>query len=109
MHYSLEDQLKMVQKGAFLEYGFTSLPNPVWEPVDPTRRVSLADVCTSIRQAGTENCVLSTDSGQVTSPPPIECMRLWIEILRTKGFTDKEIDQMTKINPAILLGIDPPG
>ena len=107
MHYPLEDQKKMVEKGAFLEYGFTSLPNPIWEPVDPRRRTSLDDVCESIRNVGTERCVLTTDSGQVTSPPPIECMRLWVEMLRMKNFTDQEIDQMTKTNPAVLLGIKP--
>jgi len=106
MGYPLEDQKILVQKGAFGEYGFTSLPYPIWEPADPSRRISLDDVCRSIRNVGAEHCVLSTDSGQVTSPPPIECMRLWIELLRVKGVDQEEIDTMTKLNPAKLLGLE---
>jgi len=107
MGYPVEDQKKMVEKGAFLEYGFTSLPAPLWEPADLSRRISLDDVCRSIRNVGVEHCVLTTDSGQITSPPPIECMRLWGELLKVKGFTQAEINIMIKINPATLLGLEP--
>ena len=106
MGYPLEDQKKMVEKGAFLEFGFTSLPYPIWEPADPKRRISLNDVCTSIRAVGVDHCVLTTDSGLVTSPPPIECLRLWGELLKVKGFTQQEINIMMKLNPAKLLGLE---
>ncbi len=106
MRYPLKDQAEMVEKGAMLEYAFTSLPNPIWEPPDLSRRISLDDVCTSIRNVGVEHCVLTTDSGQITSPPPIECMREWVEMLTVRGFTKREIDTMIKINPARLLGLD---
>ncbi len=108
MGYPLEDQKKMVEvNGAFLEYGFSSLPNPIWEAVDPNRRISLDDVCRSIRNVGVEHCILSTDSGQFTTPTPIECMRLWYELLKVKGFSREEYDIMAKVNPAKLLGLDP--
>jgi len=105
LHYPLEDQKRMVEKGAFLEFGFSSLPYPIWEPVDPKRRISLDDVVTSMRAVGVEHCIITTDSGQVSSPPPVECMRLWIELLKTKGFKSEEIDCMAKTNPAKLLGL----
>jgi len=105
MGYPLEDQEKLVEKGAFLEYGFTSLPAPLWEPADPKRRITLDNVVKSIRTVGIEHCVLTTDSGQITSPPPIECMRLWGELLKVKGFGQQEIDVMMKTNPARLLGL----
>jgi hypothetical protein len=108
MGYPLEDQKKMVEvNGAFLEYGYSSLPDPIWQPVDPSRRISLDDVCESIRNVGVENCILSTDSGQFTTPTPIECMRLWSELLKVKGFTREEYDIMAKVNPARLLGLGP--
>ena len=106
LHYPLDDQKRMVEKGAFLEYGFTSLPYPIWEPADPKRRITLDDVVTSMRAAGVENCVITSDSGQVSSPPPVECMRLWIEFLKIKGFTQNEINILTKENPAKLLGLE---
>jgi hypothetical protein len=105
LDYPLEEQEKLIKKGAFLEFGFTSLPGPVWGPVDPSRNITLDDVCASIRSAGVEHCILTTDSGQITSPPPIECMRQWIELLKLKGFNQGELDTMTKINPAKLLGL----
>ena len=106
LNYPLEDQKKMVDKGAFLEFGFTSLPGPVWGPVDPNRIISLDDVCTSIRSIGPENCILTSDAGQITSPPPIEGIRQWIELLKVKGFSQRDLDYMTKTNPAKLLGLD---
>ena len=105
LNYPLVEQKRLVEKGAFLEFGFTSLPGPVWGPADPSRNISLDDVCTSIRSVGAEHCILTTDSGQITSPPPIEGMRQWIELLKLKGFNQNELDTMTKINPAKLLGL----
>ncbi len=106
LHYPLDDLKKMVEKGAYLEYGFTSLPYPIWEPADPKRRITLDDVVTSMRAVGVEHCVITSDAGQVSSPPPVECMRLWIEFLKIKGFKPAEIDCMAKTNPARLLGLD---
>ena len=106
LNYPLEEQKKMVDKGAFLEFGFTSLPGPLWGPVDPNRIISLDDVCTSIRSVGPENCILTSDAGQITSPPPIEGIRQWIELLKIKGFSQRDLDCMTKTNPAKLLGLD---
>lgn len=106
LHYPLEDLKRMVDKGAFLEYGFTSLPYPIWEPADPKRRITLDDVVTSMRAVGVENCIITSDSGQVSSPPPVECMRLWIEFLEIKGFKAEEIDYLARRNPAKLLGLD---
>ena len=108
MGYPLKDLKKMVEvNGAFLEFGYSSLPDPIWGPADPARHISLDDVCHSIRTVGVENCVLSTDSGQFTTPTPIECMRLWFELLKVKGFTREEYDIMAKVNPAKVLGLDP--
>jgi hypothetical protein len=109
MNYPVADLKSMVAKGALLEYGFTSLPNPIWDPIDPSRRISLDDVCRSIREIGPEHCVLSTDTGHFTSPTHIECMRLWFELLKVKGFKRGELDLMTKVNPAKLLGLAPTG
>lgn len=106
LHYPLDDLKKMVEKGAYLEYGFTSLPYPIWEPADPKRRITLDDVVTSMRAVGVEHCVITSDAGQVSSPPPVECMRLWVEFLKIKGFKPEEIDHMAKTNPAKLLGLD---
>jgi hypothetical protein len=38
---------------------------------------------------------------------PIEAMRLWISHLKTKKYSQQDIDNMTKRVPARLLGLDP--
>jgi len=108
MNYPLKDLEKMVKvNGAFLEFGFSSLPNPIWMPVDMSRLWTLSDICNAIRTVGPEHCILSTDSGQFTTASPIECMRMWGEMMKVRGFSRAETDLMTKTNPAIVLGLDP--
>jgi hypothetical protein len=107
MKYPLTDLIEMVAKyGAVLEMGFSSLPNGVWDPLDPARLISLSDVAEIIRAVGSENCLVSTDCGQFSTPMPIEAMRLWIVHLKSHGFTKSDIDNMTKHTPARLLGLD---
>jgi len=107
MNYPIPDLDKMVKvNGAYLEFGFSSLPNPIWMPVDMDRLWDLERICKAIRTVGAEHCILSTDSGQFTTASPIECVRMWGEILMAKGFKREEIDLMTKVNPAKVLGLD---
>ena len=73
MNYPIPDLDKMVKvNGAYLEFGFSSLPNPIWMPVDMTRLWDLERICKAIRTVGPEHCILSTDGGQFTTASPIE-------------------------------------
>ena len=103
LRYPLQDLKEMVRRGALLEFGYSSLPDPIWDPVDPNRRVLIDHVCEYIREVGVENCVLSSDSGQLTTPIPIECMRLWYDMLKTRRFSEQDYRTMTQTNPAKLL------
>ena len=106
MKYPLADLKTMVRDyGAVLEMGFSSLPNGVWDPLDPARLISLQDVAAIIREVGSENCLLTTDCGQFSTPMPIEAMRLWIDHMQTSGFGREEIDNLTKHVPARMLGL----
>ena len=107
LDYPLKELEKLADKGAFLEFGYTSLPNPVWPPDDPARQMSLDGVATVIKTVGAERCVVTSDAGPMASPPQIECIRQWITMLKYKGFSQADIDLMTKHNPARLLGMDP--
>ena len=49
----------MADSGAMLEFGYSSLPDQIWDPVDPNRRVLIDQVCEYIRAVGTERCVLT--------------------------------------------------
>lgn len=108
MNYPLEDLHKMVAKnGAYVEFGFSSLPNPIWLPVKMERLWDMNRIVEAMRVLGPGRCILSTDAGQFTTTSPIECIRLWGELLKARGFSDGEIDLMSKVNPAIVLGLEP--
>ncbi len=108
MKFPTADLKRMVDDyGAALEFGFSSLPNGVWDPTDPTRATSVVQAAAIMRAVGPENCLVTSDCGQFSTPMPIEAMRLWIEHLRFTHFTSDEIDAMTKHVPARLLGLGP--
>jgi uncharacterized protein DUF6282 len=89
--------------GAFLELVY--VPTLTNAAINRKALFSVADVVNTIRQVGTEFVILSTDMGQVGFPPPPDGMAAYIAELRTQGFTQRELDRMTKENPARLLGL----
>jgi len=108
MKFPLADLKEMVaQYGAALEFGFSSLPNGLWDPADPARVTSVGDIGEIMRAVGPENCLVSSDCGMFSMPMPIEAMRIWIEHLKYLRFTPAEIDAMTKHVAARLLGLPP--
>ena len=61
----------------------------------------------SIRQVGPENVLLSSDLGQRGRAIPPDGFRIVLPRLREAGFSQDEIDIMTKRNPARFLGLEP--
>ena len=66
----------------------------------------LPGLAKEIRELGPENFVLDTDYGTHTLSAPVEGMRQFIACMIELRFSDVEIQRMTRINPAFLLGID---
>jgi hypothetical protein len=60
----------------------------------------------AIRAVGPQHCILSSDLGQPGNPLHADGLAAFIEGLRKHGFTSEELDLMTKVNPARLLGLD---
>jgi microsomal dipeptidase-like Zn-dependent dipeptidase len=89
--------------GAFLELVY--VPTLTNASINRKALFSVADVANTIRKVGTESVILSTDMGQVGFPPPPNGMAAYIAELRAQGFTQRELDRMTKENPARLLGL----
>lgn len=67
--------------------------------------VPMEHIAEAIAEVGLETTVLSTDSGQPDTPPPVECLRLYAERLQALGFTPDQLRQMMCLNPARLLGL----
>ena len=89
--------------GAFLEMVYVpTLSNP------KTGRKSLfsvGDIADTIRKVGVDSVVLSTVMGQIGFAPPPDGMAAYLAELKAKGFSQRELDRMSKENPARLLGL----
>jgi hypothetical protein len=84
--------------GAFIEFVGGSLAAP-----DAQARIDrFAD---AIRKVGPESTILSSDLGQAGNPLPPDGFGAFLVALRAKGFTEQEVGQMSKQNPARLLGL----
>lgn len=63
-----------------------------------------------IRAVGPANIVLSSDLGQVGRPLPPHGLQKMLLALKASGFSDTELHEMTRDNPARVLGLPgPPG
>jgi len=97
--YTVEELQKMAKIGAYSEFTLVGmLPNEFCH--DPAKIVK------TIKAIGPEHCIISTDLGQPQNPLPVEGMRILIATLLHHGLTQKEVEQMVKVNPAILLGLN---
>jgi hypothetical protein len=92
--FTLDEQKRLVEMGAILEYDV---------PKDESRHKAIAEFAKAI---GPEHCVLTSGMGAATHCHPIDEMRHMLFSLRMSGLSEKEVDLMTKITPAKLLGLD---
>ena len=66
----------------------------------------MARFAEAIRAIGVDRVILSTDLGQPNNPLPPDGFGEFLVAMRQQGFTEREIDQMAKQNPARLLGLE---
>ena len=86
------------KSGAFLEFVGGSLATP-----DAAARIDkFAD---AIRKIGPGFCILSSDLGQKGNALPPDGFGEFLVAMHVRGFTEQEIDRMSKSNPAQLLGL----
>jgi hypothetical protein len=96
---SVEEQKKLADMGAFIEHSFTPCTH-LRQRLDPRRIVE------AIKAVGADRCVMSSDMGQPVNPIPIEGFRMFITTMLHLGISQREIDAMTKVNPAKLLNLE---
>jgi len=77
-------------------------PHPSFAATD---REGLREACAAIRKVGAEFCILSSDLGQKGNPLPADGFAAFILALKARGFSDQDLDRMSKQNPAKLLGL----
>jgi hypothetical protein len=67
------------------------------------RRIQLEEIRDQIRYAGISSCILSSDFGQVSNPPPVEGFAYYLEKMKALGFSEDELRIMTHDNPRKVL------
>jgi Family of unknown function (DUF6282) len=65
----------------------------------------LDGIARAIREVGAASSILSSDLGQQGNPLPPDGFGAFIQALRSRGFSDRDLDTMSKQNPAKLLGL----
>jgi hypothetical protein len=86
------------REGAFIEFVGGSLT-----AADASARLDrYAD---AIRKVGPEFCILSSDLGQKNNALPVDGYAAFLQAMRTRGFSERDVNVMSKDNPARLLGL----
>lgn len=88
------EQAELAGLGAVIEHCFTTMY---------TGKASWEGVFESIRAAGPERCLLSTDLGQTINPPVAEGFAMFVQKLLDAGFSQDEIRTMAVTNPTMLV------
>jgi len=61
--------------------------------------------CSTYSAVRAERCIISTDSEQIFTPPPLEAMRMYIATMPRCGILEDEIIIRVRKNPARALGL----
>lgn len=112
--YLAEDAaLEVVALGGVLEFSFFVLSHATAVPqtmIDKEYHrfapVSLERVVSIISGAGAANVILSSDSGALVLPPPIEALREMLVMMVSSGIAQEDVAQMSRDTPARVFGID---
>ena len=89
---TMDEHRELASLGAYLEHTFLSC-------MPDRARLSVAELAATIRELGTERCVVTTDFGQWMNPPAAEGMRMAIAALLGAGMEPSEVSMLVKANP----------
>lgn len=95
--FSLDQQQALVDKGAYINLQFASVsPKFHWQ--------TPGDIYENIQAIGIENCIVSSDTGQVANFSCPQGLQVLGELLLEEGLTTDEYQTLTETNPKQLLG-----
>jgi hypothetical protein len=96
---SVPEMREAAKQGAYLEFVYNAL-------IGPNKEYSIADYAKAIREVGVQSCILASDLGQANNPLHTDGLIAFFAALRKEGFSQAEIDVMSKANPARVLGLE---
>ena len=91
---SIPEMQEAAKLGAYLEFVHVRPGTPAME-----------QHAKAIRAVGPTSVILSSDLGQATTPLHPDGLLAMYQALKSLGTTEAEIDQMSKTNPAKILGL----
>ena len=95
---TLDHIKEMAAMGFFIEFPFLGML-PAFQRISPQKLIEM------IREAGPDQCILSSDFYFEWAPPPSEMMRMYIATLLGFGVSEQDLKRMTCHNPSLLLNI----
>ena len=98
IHMSIAQMQQAASLGAYIEFVYNGLTGG-------SKEYDFADYAKAIRAVGVEHCILSSDMGQPANPVHSDGLQLFFDGLRKQGFSQNDVDQMSKVNPAHLLSL----
>jgi predicted metal-dependent phosphotriesterase family hydrolase len=107
---SREQVIEVAQMGAVIEYCYMQSmagADAMHGWMKHWNKVTLKDLARVAAMIGSEHVLLSTDLGQHGNMTPPDGMEDMITGLLKEGVSKADVDQMTKANPARLLGLTP--
>ena len=99
IHMSIKQMQQAAELGAYLEFVYNGTTGP-------SKEFEFSDYAKAIRAIGVVHCILASDMGQPANPVHPDGLQLFFEGMRKQGFSQAEIDQMSKVNPAKLLSLE---
>jgi hypothetical protein len=100
IHMNVAQMKEAASMGAFIEFTYNGL-------IGINKEFNFADYAKAIRAIGVGHCILSSDMGQPSNPIHTDGMVAFFKGMEEQGFTQPEIDRMSRINPALLIGLKP--
>ncbi len=96
---SIAQMQEAAKLGAYLEFVYNAL-------IGPNKEYDFPEYAEAIRRVGPRSVILASDLGQAANPLHPDGLVAFFAGLRKQGFTQAEIDMMSKKNPARALGLE---
>lgn len=100
---SIAQMQEVAKRGAYIEFIYGHILTNL--SIGRRARYTPSHLAEIIREVGPEHSILSTDLGQAGNPLPPDGLGAFVAAMRAEGFSERELDRMTKENPANWLGL----
>jgi len=96
----LRTQKDLAKKGAYIEHCYV-----MYLDRDNKDDYPLDEMADKINEVGADQCILSSDAGQMGNPCPSESLKEFVKLLLKEGITKSQFEKMLIKNPETILGM----